>query len=488
MAEPSPATETTSKYRRLAVLGRGGMATVYLAALKGQRGFTKLVVVKELRTELALDPEYTAMFSEEARIAARLSHPNVVQTFEVHEDGASTALVMEHLDGQPYTVVRRKLAAKMPLALHVHVICEILEGLHHAHELRGFDGAPLGLVHRDVSPHNVIVTYDGDVKLLDFGIAKLVHASENLTQTGMLKGKLAYMAPEQTGGGAIDRRADLFAMGILLWEVLAGRRMWGGVEPAQILGRLIGGDLPALPYEAVAPHPDLAAVCAKALSMRAEDRFGSAREMLSAVEAAFARSPSARRELSASLLEAFADERASQASVIARQLSLAESVPTGEFAPVRLSSSGESISGVRATLSTASPPVVVAEPSLSSAPTAARGRVSPAALAALGIVVVLAGATLGGWGLWARAVAAPSTAPASPSASASSRIDEGAAPPALASAAATGGAPADAAMTPEPALPATKSLPRAVATKPHGSDAGGQKASPPPPAAPDLGY
>ncbi len=339
--------DSATKYRKIAALGRGGMANVHLAALKGQRGFTKLVVVKELRPELAIDPQYVMMFAEEARISARLSHPNVVQTFEVHEEGPSVALVMEYLDGQTYMVARKRLGPKLSIPLHVHVLCEVLEGLHHAHELRGFDGSSLGLVHRDVSPQNVILTYEGDVKLLDFGIAKLVNTSEAFTQTGILKGKIAYMAPEQIAGGTIDRRADLFSIGVMLWEGLAGKRLWAGIEPPQILGRLMTGDLPALPTETIEREPGLSAVCHRALSISPDQRYPDAPAMIDALEATSRRLTTTRRSLARLLGEDFAGERRTQADVIERQLALAETSTTGEYDPVRLSLTGESVSGVR---------------------------------------------------------------------------------------------------------------------------------------------
>src|SRR5260370_910736 len=186
------------KYKLLAELGRGGMANVYLAVARGPSGFNKLVVLKCLRSDLASDTELLAMFLDEARLAARLNHPHVVQTYEVGEYVGRPVIVMEYLEGQVLSslVQRAQSNNALPLSLHLRVIIDALEGLHHAHELTDYDGKPLGLVHRDISPQNVFVTFDGHVKVLDFGIAKAA-TSQSQTATGILKGKVKYMAPEQ---------------------------------------------------------------------------------------------------------------------------------------------------------------------------------------------------------------------------------------------------------------------------------------------------
>lgn len=175
------------KYHLLATLGRGGMAEVFLAVIQGPAGFSKLVVLKELRPELSSEPEFLSMFLDEARLAARLQHPNVVQTNEVGHEGSRHFIAMEYLDGQPLSRVLSRMRGQLPLPLHLRVLSETLAALHYAHELRDFDGTPLAVVHRDVTPHNVFVTYDGEVKLVDFGIAKATDSSTE-TRTGVLKG------------------------------------------------------------------------------------------------------------------------------------------------------------------------------------------------------------------------------------------------------------------------------------------------------------
>ncbi|MEO7327337.1 MAG: serine/threonine-protein kinase, partial [Minicystis sp.] len=229
MPEADPLSQ--SRYQVITTLGQGGMARVLLTMSRGPAGVTKLLVVKELKDELKSDPEFVTMFLDEARIAARLNHPNVIQTYEVGNDGEHPFIVMEYLEGQALSAVLGRVGRKnLPLGLHLYALSQTAAGLHYAHELKGFDGAPLGLVHRDVSPHNVFVTYDGRVLLVDFGIAKAAD-SAGLTRAGVFKGKLGYAAPEQLEGkGNIDRRADVFALGAMLWEAIAMRRLTYG-EP-----------------------------------------------------------------------------------------------------------------------------------------------------------------------------------------------------------------------------------------------------------------
>ena len=218
---------TFGRYRLIAELGRGGMATVFLAVTEGAMGinFNKLVVLKRLREHVADDPEFVTMLMDEARIAARLNHPNVVQTLEVDKAEGEPFLAMEYLDGQPLHRILSRDRATFPLAMFLAVLADVLSGLHHAHELADFDGTPLNIVHRDVTPHNVFVTYNGQVKVVDFGIAKAEgRASE--TKHGVVKGKVSYMAPEQARSGMLDRRTDVFAVGVMLFEACTRRRMW----------------------------------------------------------------------------------------------------------------------------------------------------------------------------------------------------------------------------------------------------------------------
>jgi serine/threonine-protein kinase len=231
-----PVLTEIGKYRLIAELARGGMGNVYLAALQGPGGFNKLVAVKELKPDLADDDTYVSMFLEEARLAARLIHSNIVQTNEVGSEGKHHFMVMEFLDGRALHRVGRRLTdtGRLSVGSHLRILGEALRGLQYAHDLCDFDGQPLGIVHRDVSPLNVFVTFDGQVKVLDFGIAKTVDSALH-TATGVLKGRVAYMAPEQAWGNKVDRRADVYSAGVMLWEAAAGRRLWPKMSEVEIL-------------------------------------------------------------------------------------------------------------------------------------------------------------------------------------------------------------------------------------------------------------
>jgi serine/threonine protein kinase len=283
-------SQELGKYRLIAELARGGMGNVYLGVAEGPGGFHKLVAVKELRPEFSGEEAYVTMFLEEARLAARLAHPNIVQTNEVGSDGGRHFMVMEYLDGRSLYRVARHASrlGGLPLGAHLRILADALRGLHHAHELRGFDGAPLGIVHRDVSPLNVLVTFDGQAKVLDFGVAKAVDSAFE-TQAGILKGRIAYMAPEQARCGHVDRRADVYAAGVMIWEAAAGRRLWAGKSDVEILTSVVGqGPRPpvcALPEAAA----DLEPLCARAMALDPEARHATAEELLVDLERCLAR-------------------------------------------------------------------------------------------------------------------------------------------------------------------------------------------------------
>jgi serine/threonine-protein kinase len=285
------------------------MATVYLTSLHGPGGFQKLVVVKEMRQDLAEDPEFRRMFMEEARVAARLNHPNVVQTHEVFESGGIFGIVMEFLDGQPLNKLRTAARREVLLPLQLNIAAQALAGLEHVHEH--------GLVHRDVSPQNIFVTYNGDVKLLDFGIVK---ASDSSVQTaiGTLKGKLGYMAPEQVLGKRIDRRTDVFAMGVVLWESLTGTRIWANTPEAAIIGRLAAGSIPNVRSLAPDVPAELDAICARAMQADPEHRYGTAAEFQHALETFITRMTvqPTRRDLANLMSGLFAEQRKKLRKVI----------------------------------------------------------------------------------------------------------------------------------------------------------------------------
>ena len=274
-SHPSVGTPA-EKYELLKELGRGGMGVVHLAVSRGPQGFRKLVVLKMMRKALLGDFESHRMFLEEGRISAHLSHPNVVQVFEVTEHDGMPTIVMEYLKGQPLSAVLFTLDGHepMPLALRLHVLTKVLAGLGAAHEMRDYAGSPLNLVHRDASPHNVFVLYDGQVKVLDFGIAKTA-GSDVETQAGVLKGKVRYMPPEQLLHIGQDQRADIFTVGVVLWELLADRRMWADRTDEQVIKDVIMNRLPPLPADANVPA-ELAAICQRALAGEPQSRYQTA--------------------------------------------------------------------------------------------------------------------------------------------------------------------------------------------------------------------
>ncbi|HEX4404777.1 MAG TPA: serine/threonine-protein kinase [Polyangia bacterium] len=320
-----------ARYETLARIGRGGMAEVLLAATRAN-GVVKLSVLKCLWPELAEDTDFVEMFLDEARLCARLSHPNVVQTHEIVQHEGRLALAMEYLDGQALTSVLTRLggAPELTLPMRLRIISSVLAGLDYAHKLTDFDGTPLEVVHRDVSPHNVIVTYDGHVKLLDFGVAKTLAASHQ-TRPGGIKGKLAYLAPEAVRGDRVDRRADIFSVGVMLWEILAGRRLWGrkseGVSGAW---RLAAGELaPELPAELEIPR-ELRAICARALSTDPEARYRTAAQLGAALEdVGVDASESDARRLGRLVSDTFPAERAQRRALVEFHLRPASSGERG---------------------------------------------------------------------------------------------------------------------------------------------------------------
>ena len=272
-----PQVERLGRYRLLGRLGQGGMGTIHLAVAGGLADFRKLLVVKELRPELTSNEHFVQMFLAEAKVAARLQHPNIVQTLEAGQDGERYFLAMEFLDGQPLSELLKRAAHEplAPLGMRIGVLCEVLSGLHYAHELCDFDDTPFQIVHRDVNPQNVFITYHGHVKLVDFGIAKVVD-SELCTTAGVFKGKFPYAAPEQVDCRPVDRRADLFAVGVMLWEILAQRRFAPGQPTMQGIDARLAGSEPRIAEALPSVDPELAAICDRAMQVDPELRYATA--------------------------------------------------------------------------------------------------------------------------------------------------------------------------------------------------------------------
>jgi serine/threonine protein kinase len=314
-------SEAAARYHLVAPIGRGGMAEVLLALMDAGGGFSKVVVLKRIWPDLASDPDFVTMFHDEARLAIRLNHPNVVQTHAVIEEGTNLAIAMEYLHGQSLTTVMNRVGSgELGLGLRLRILIDALAGLHYAHELTDYAGNPLGVVHRDVSPHNVFVTYDGLVKLMDFGVAKTAAAAHR-TRPGALKGKLVYMAPEHFRSEPVDRRADVFAVGVMLWELLAERRLWHGMAEAHIVHHLAAGvAMPALPPDICRP-PVLDAICARALAVNPGERYATAAELEVDLQAVLVgAADSHARTLGRLVSHVFAGARAERDALIARAL------------------------------------------------------------------------------------------------------------------------------------------------------------------------
>jgi eukaryotic-like serine/threonine-protein kinase len=321
---------TLGRYRLIAELGRGGMGNVYLAVVRGPGRFSKLVVLKQLRPDFIGDANFTAMFFEEARLAARLHHPNIVQTNEVVRDPQDGHfMVMEYLEGASLKRVIRRLRARgeaSARSLYARAILDVLTALQYAHTLKDFDGKALNLVHRDVNPDNVFVLHTGEVKLLDFGIAKAADSTQE-TRVGMLKGKLHYMSPEQMAGDEIDCRGDLFAVGTMLWDALTGQRLWDGVKGLDIMTSLAQGSIPS--PRSILPEisEDLERICMRALAIRPADRYADAASFRADLDVAFGGHVMGSAELATTMSAEFLEEQERMRALIAEQLQSLDDAP-----------------------------------------------------------------------------------------------------------------------------------------------------------------
>jgi len=275
------------RYAIFGEIATGGMATVYLGGWLGQPSGRRVVAVKKLFEQYAKQPEFVAMFLDEARLAARIRHPNVVNTYQYLKVPDSLAIVMEFVVGVPLNELiklARQGEIPTPHAVTVAVLSGALAGLEAAHQSTDETGQALILVHRDISPHNVIVSKDGTPRVIDFGIAKAVGRLQ-VTETGVVKGKFAYMAPEQIRGEHVDRRVDVYAVGVVAWEMLAGRRLFQGSSDAEVLTKRASGVGPPPPPSSVDPSIPKALddVVLRALADRPDDRFATAKEMAEAL-------------------------------------------------------------------------------------------------------------------------------------------------------------------------------------------------------------
>jgi serine/threonine protein kinase len=273
------------RYELLCPLASGGMAAVWLARMRGKRGFEKLFAIKTIRAELVDDPRFEEMFLDEARIASGIQHPNVAHILDLGEKEGVLYLVMEWVDGETLARVRKfasKAGAKLPLGLALRIIADACAGLHAAHELEDESGKVLGVVHRDVSPQNILIATSGAVKLIDFGIAKAENRAAPRTRTGIVKGKLSYMPPEQARGGKVlDRRVDVWALGVCLYELVAEKLPFEGDNQLEILTKVTNAEEP--PPILGAPE-SVREILSHSIAKDPDERFATAAAMRRAIE------------------------------------------------------------------------------------------------------------------------------------------------------------------------------------------------------------
>ncbi|MGK3994234.1 serine/threonine-protein kinase [Sorangium sp. So ce1024] len=278
---------TLDRYTLHGVIASGGMASVHFGRLVGAHGFARTVAIKRLHPQFARDPEFSSMLLDEARLAVRIRHPNVVATLDSVQADGELFLVMEYIAGEALSSLLREAGAqggRVPQPVVSAIVAGALAGLHAAHEATAEDGAPLQIVHRDVSPQNILVGEDGIARVLDFGIARAAVRSQ-VSRVGQLKGKLSYMAPEQLRGAPLTRRTDIYAASVVLWEALAGRRLFTGECDAEIFGRILEGVVQ--PPSAFGDVPRaLDEVVLRGLQRDPERRFATALEMAAALEEA----------------------------------------------------------------------------------------------------------------------------------------------------------------------------------------------------------
>ncbi|MBX3128611.1 MAG: protein kinase [Polyangiaceae bacterium] len=426
------------RYRVLAPIGRGGMATVYLAQAEGIGGFRRDVALKVLHEHLQDDPELLDQFVEEANLAARIRHPNVVAVNDVARDAAGVYLVMEYVEGDSLSGLQKAAQAqgqRLPQELSLRVLSDALSGLHAAHELTDDDGSSLGLVHRDFSPQNILVGLDGVARLTDFGIAKL-GARQGLTRTGVIKGKVRYMSPEQVRGEPLDRRSDLWAAGVIAWEAVAGQRLFESHDDMATLFEIATRPPRALSSVTRDVSGALEAVIARALAHDRGERFQTAAELRAALLAA---APAAELQVVAAQVRELTRERTDTHRRLARDPALeARAAPSAPTA-------GDSRD---ATLTTSASPAPLR-----------RGRPGRALPVVGAAAVVVLGLASHAW--WTRTNPRPSAAPvASPGVAAPTPVAGSLEPPP--------GAPveASASAAPDASAPKQRAAPRATARKP----------------------
>lgn len=334
--DPMATRRSIGRYELVQRLGHGGMATVYLGRATGNAGFEKLVAIKVIHPHLAAEPEFVEMFLEEARIAAKIQSPHVAGILDLGHDDGLHFMVMEYIDGETLSGLIRQLRPqneRLPLAVVLQILIDACEGLTAVHGLRDVDGHPYGLVHRDMSPQNLMIGFDGWAKIVDFGLAKAT--GKRHTHTGHLRGKLAYMSPEQARGRPLTAATDLFALGVVLWELLTGKRLFAGDTDAETLDNVMRCDLPAIAELRPDVPAGVIALLHRALARDPQDRHASAEAMLTDLRQlmrAHAGDDDPRKQL-ASIMRGRFDEQAKYRQAAVRGTSRVHSRPRIHLVP-----------------------------------------------------------------------------------------------------------------------------------------------------------
>ena len=278
---------SANSYAILAKLATGGMAELFLARNASAAGIERYVVLKRVLAQRANDEAFVRMFLDEARLVAQLQHPNIAQVYDTGVLGDSYFFTMEYVHGETVREIMHRaydLEQTVPVACALTIVAAAAAGLHHAHERIGIDGKPLHIVHRDVSPSNLMVSYEGQVKVVDFGVAKANARSSGETHSGTVKGKIAYLSPEQCRGRPIDRRSDLFSLGIVLWELIAGDRLWQRETDYEIMDAIVKEPAPSLRERRADVPLEIDAIVQKLLAKEPADRYQTCDELLEEIE------------------------------------------------------------------------------------------------------------------------------------------------------------------------------------------------------------
>ncbi len=324
-SSPEPSAPDGSQYELLGEIATGGMATVYLGRMRRALGWSRLVAIKCMHPQYAKDPSFASMFVDEARLTARLRHPNIVPTLDIVSNGGQLLIVMDYVAGESLAELLklvREAGARIPVPVACAIIHDLLLGLHEAHEAHDDDGSPLAIIHRDVSPQNVIIGLDGLARVLDFGVAK-ARSRVHHSNAGEIKGKVPYMPPEQLFGEDVDRRVDVYAAGVLLWEALVGERLFDAANEQALVRRIDAGEVAAPSTKVTGISPELDALVLRATCKDADGRFPTALAMAEALSSIAALPP--RTEISA-WMKRFCRPRAIPTNAIGCSRDLTEAV------------------------------------------------------------------------------------------------------------------------------------------------------------------